>query len=340
MTRPLLTIAIPTYNRAKILSECLNVFLPQVDFFKDQIEFIISDNGSTDETQSVIKLYKEKYPFIKILKNSSNLGPDNNFAKCYNESLGDFLWVFSDDDNINPALLTILIEYLKVNKDFSLIYLNHSTSYNEINSKISKFSIILFSSMINFLDKASWLPFISAIIVNKKNITDKNIIIDFNKFIGSYLIQLSWFFESYLLNSNCVFIENKVVYNRPANSGGYNYFKTFLESYNVMLNYYIEKGLDTEIKHKINNIHIKRDFKDILTYGAKDYTYSMDGSLKIIFKELYIYFNFWTILFPIIVKNCAIEFILNLFTKLIPDDKRRKLIVSNLKKIKKRMRNG
>ena len=48
----LLTIAIPTYNGSKTISDMLNILLPQVD---DRVEIIISDNCSTDNTEDIIR---------------------------------------------------------------------------------------------------------------------------------------------------------------------------------------------------------------------------------------------------------------------------------------------
>jgi abequosyltransferase len=53
--QPILTIAIPTYNRDFILSKALDNLLPQLSIYEDDIELIISDNASTDNTQEVIK---------------------------------------------------------------------------------------------------------------------------------------------------------------------------------------------------------------------------------------------------------------------------------------------
>ena len=54
MEEKLLTIAIPTYNGEKTISDMLELLLPQVD---DRVEIIISDNCSTDDTYDIINKY-------------------------------------------------------------------------------------------------------------------------------------------------------------------------------------------------------------------------------------------------------------------------------------------
>ena len=54
--KPLLSICIPTYNRSGYLEQCLESIVHQERF--DEIEVIISDNCSTDDTEAVCKKYK------------------------------------------------------------------------------------------------------------------------------------------------------------------------------------------------------------------------------------------------------------------------------------------
>ncbi len=52
-----LSILIPTYNRPKMLMECLNSIINNIDF---EYEIIISDNSNNDNTKNAIKNFKEK----------------------------------------------------------------------------------------------------------------------------------------------------------------------------------------------------------------------------------------------------------------------------------------
>ena len=91
MEKPLLSICIPTYNRAEYLAKSLDSLIVQPEF--SQIEVVISDNASTDNTEEVCKHYREKYPNIVYYRNQENI-LDRNFPTVLNDTAiyeGDFL---------------------------------------------------------------------------------------------------------------------------------------------------------------------------------------------------------------------------------------------------------
>lgn len=91
----MISVIIPTYNRAKYLQEMLVSIECMVDV---NVEIIISDDYSTDETPMVVKELQDKYDNIKYLRNSSNKGCGYSRRKAYNESRGEYI-VFADDDD-------------------------------------------------------------------------------------------------------------------------------------------------------------------------------------------------------------------------------------------------
>ena len=64
MTKPLLSICIPTFNRSSYLRNTLNSIVSQQEFLSEKVEIIISDNASTDETPDVVKEFTAKYSNI------------------------------------------------------------------------------------------------------------------------------------------------------------------------------------------------------------------------------------------------------------------------------------
>ena len=114
----LLSIAIPTYNRADCLKRLLNNIIPQALEFKDNVEICISNNSSTDNTREVVLNFKEKYPdLIKYNENEKNLGFDRNVLKVVNMAEGEFVWTFADDDLIVKNGLKEVIGFIIENKD-------------------------------------------------------------------------------------------------------------------------------------------------------------------------------------------------------------------------------
>ena len=125
--KPLLTIAIPTYNGARTIRNMLDILIPQVD---SRVEIIISDNCSTDETQSIAQIYQIKYAFIKYVRNDMNIGADRNFLQCMRMADGKFTMLVSDDDIIIENSLHRILSFLAKYPLTSLAYL-HTISFKD-----------------------------------------------------------------------------------------------------------------------------------------------------------------------------------------------------------------
>lgn len=95
---PLVSILIPVYNRESIISETLECAINQT--YKN-IEIIISDNCSTDNTWSILEEYSKKDNRIKIFKNETNIGPVLNWKKCIDNVKGEFTKILWSDDLIS-----------------------------------------------------------------------------------------------------------------------------------------------------------------------------------------------------------------------------------------------
>ena len=96
-TSPLVTIAIPTFNRAgSYLPSALRSALKQT---YSNIEIVVSDNGSTDNTEQVVKGFSDER--IRYYKHPANIGASNNFNFCVQQARGSFFLRFHDDDLID-----------------------------------------------------------------------------------------------------------------------------------------------------------------------------------------------------------------------------------------------
>ncbi|PCI94995.1 hypothetical protein COB11_03195 [Candidatus Aerophobetes bacterium] len=118
---PILSISIPTFNRASFLQEALDSVLLQ---HQEGVEIVISDNGSSDNTQEIIKHYADKHPFIRVCGFKENKGIDQNIVNVVKHAQGEYVQLFSDDDLFTKDLLkTILDEVVKTSP--MAICLNH-----------------------------------------------------------------------------------------------------------------------------------------------------------------------------------------------------------------------
>ncbi len=94
---PLVSICIPTYNRAGMIGRAIESALGQT--YKN-IEVIVVDNASSDNTDAVVASYVDER--LTYVKNERNLGLFGNFNRCIELATGKFLHILHSDDYIDP----------------------------------------------------------------------------------------------------------------------------------------------------------------------------------------------------------------------------------------------
>lgn len=111
----LLSICISTYNRAGILEKTLETLTNDQDFTSN-IEVIIGDNGSNDNTQEVCIRYSQKYNNIKWFKNNKNINV-YNFTKVLSMASGLYVKFFNDTQRPKPGTLGFIKNQILKYKD-------------------------------------------------------------------------------------------------------------------------------------------------------------------------------------------------------------------------------
>lgn len=92
------SIIVPIYNTSKYLIKCIDSLVNQT--YKN-IEIILIDDKSTDNSKKIIKEYSEKYSFIKSIFNKKNMGIGYSRNKGIQESSGDYLCFVDSDDYLD-----------------------------------------------------------------------------------------------------------------------------------------------------------------------------------------------------------------------------------------------
>lgn len=120
----ILSICIPTYNRAELLKECLEILLPQILCFESEVDVYVSDNCSNDSTEEVVSAFIFRYPFLKYNKNAKNLGYSGNQVKCFQLAQTKYLAILSDDDLYIPESIEYLLTQIR-DKNYSFVAMNY-----------------------------------------------------------------------------------------------------------------------------------------------------------------------------------------------------------------------
>lgn len=120
MTIPL-TVALITYNRAGYLQEAIRSILDQT--YRD-FEFLILDNGSTDETPQIVLSLKDDR--VRYVRNAPGLSASFNWASAIKIARGEFVIIPSDDDLLEPQMLAEQMKMLTNNAGMSAVWVNAS----------------------------------------------------------------------------------------------------------------------------------------------------------------------------------------------------------------------
>jgi glycosyltransferase involved in cell wall biosynthesis len=147
MTQPRLTIAIPTYNRAKQLDRQLNWAVNAIADRWDEIELLVSDNASPDETPQVCQKWQaQTNGRMRIFRQSKNIGITRNCLFCIQEARGDFVWTVSDDDVVLEGTLGWVLSKISNDADDQLAFIHLNGSMSSPEGIIFRQSVYPFQS--------------------------------------------------------------------------------------------------------------------------------------------------------------------------------------------------
>ena len=128
---PRFSIVIPTYNRARFLSRSIESALNQTH---PDVEVIVSDNASTDDTRDVVRQYGDR---VRYHRNETNLGLWGNFALSPELATGEYFSWLTDDDFVRDDFATRAIRALDRADDVNLYvcWAAHSPSPTSLRKK-------------------------------------------------------------------------------------------------------------------------------------------------------------------------------------------------------------
>ena len=305
MSKPVLSICIPTKNRASILNQILYQITSD-DIFIDtnKIEVIVSDNCSNDNTQDICLKYKEKFPNKFIYVRREEDIHDKNFTEILKCANGKYAKLNNDNLYYRNGSLIKIVEILeKIDKD--AIFISNS------DTKDGCAELLDFKNFDEFLNYATYKPtWIGGLCVN----TQKYLGIDApDRFSHLNFAQIDIFARLSasgniaVLNGN--FMDQVNLYKK----GGYNIAEVFGERLFTVLQSLLKEGYLT--KSTYNRV-IKKTLLKHINYYYFDYdnnfSFEKGGYFKYLFKyykfKPYYYFNYLIHLFKLLTRMfCKIE---------------------------------
>ena len=267
--RPLVSVCIPTHNRAKWLDKALGSLVSQ-DIFanSEEVEIVISDNASDDNTPDVVEKYRAQFPTkIVYLQQKSLIAPDENYARVLRTARGQYRKLHNDTLEMNPNTLDYLYEQVKKHvKEKPFLFFANGTAKKSGEMR----SVDEFVKNVSFF--STWIACFGLWD------TDQMFFEWFVQYRQSHLSQTHILFHK--LSENPLYVvDNTPIYtvHNPEKKGGYNIAEVFGRNYLAILKPCVAKGLLSshlyrKEKKKILLKHINPFYFDIKDQWAFDKT--------------------------------------------------------------------
>ncbi len=301
----LLTIYVPTYNRASLLEKNLKALVPQVEKYSKYCRLIVSDNCSLDSTESICSKFLNKIEYIKRDKNN---GSASNFVFAFELKDVSYLWILGDDDIVTDNCLDSIITKILKNS-YPFIYLNFSTLrkglfYTKIKSKddiIVRDKDKLYSLI------GCDLTFISSSIINMKYFTNRQVLIDkkHDPFLQSYIYSccINNNEDKLIVSETCFIIENNI-------NTDYSMYKVFgKDLYNLTRFQINELEFNKKIVDKTYTKYLRKVVMPGLLGAKANNNKVMLNNFNDFYSSTKKYLISWIVFYPLlIIPNCLYGF--------------------------------
>ena len=274
MNNILLSICIPTYNRANVLDETLKKLFSNPEFDKNLIEVIVSDNFSTDNTKHVVS----KYPLVKYSCNDKNVR-DYNYSIVLELATGNYIRLFNDTLSFKQGALKKMLDTIKKHSVVNCNLFFYSNMF------LNKDIIVSIKNKNDFIENVSfhttWIANFGCWKQDFNQISNKD------KYAEFLFVQVDW---SYQIIENTkttlIYFDDLFEVALPKNKGGYNVFDTFINKYLFI----IKKENFKTINYETEKFRLCRYFVypwliSLFVTDKKKYSFETEDVFKILFKK-------------------------------------------------------
>lgn len=230
MTQALLTILVPTYNRAGFVERLLGVLERDLANLP-QVRVVVGDNASTDDTPKVTQAYQRRRPGWLFLRHASNLGPDENFCRCLERVQTPYFWIVGDDDLPREGVIRRVVQLLQEQRP-DLLYLSSEWRPDVSGDRGWTFASTLsvqardrenFAAAINV-----WVTFISGMVVNSDTLRAASPTgLALRRYTGTNLVQLGWVLPVLMAGQRFLTVREPWILATHENTGGYKLLTVF-----------------------------------------------------------------------------------------------------------------
>lgn len=216
---PKVSICIPTYNGAKYIRETLDCAISQT---YTNIEIVICDDGSTDNTVSICEEYKNLDSRIRLYENEENLGLVENWINVIEKSTSKWIkFLFQDDliekdcvEKMINAATSYNVDFVICNREYFFSKKTPQKIQNFYTNIVKTEDVFPSNEVITPAETANCVaPYYfnncigepPALLFNKKGITSKDFPTDYKQIID-YVFVLNQ-----IMTKNFVFLNEKLL---------------------------------------------------------------------------------------------------------------------------------
>ena len=190
-----LSICIATLNRGDFIGETLDSIVAQSDA---QIEIVVLDGGSTDDTEQVVRGFQTTFPQLHYIRQAMPHGVDRDFNTAVEAAKGEYCWLMPDDDLLKPGAIDAVLRACE--RRFDLILVNAEV-------RTCDFKSLLVPNLLGFSDDRSYAPmeierlfedtagylsYIGAVVIRKEVWLAR----DRASYFGSYFVHFGVIFQA------------------------------------------------------------------------------------------------------------------------------------------------
>lgn len=302
MPNALLTIIVPTYNRAAHLAVLLTALRAELSGLEPYVRVLVSDNASTDSTQEITASAKLDWPALTLQRHQENLGPEGNFLSCLAKVSTKYFWIMGDDDCPKRGVLAELVSLLQ-DRNPALLFLNSQWVEEVVGPDQGEVARLAQVAEMNALQFAKavhvWVTFISGMIVNRDSLLDLVDEQELNKFDQTSLVQLGWVLPLLKLEGPFLYVYDECVRATKENSGGYKLLTVFGANFTKIVNE------SFGINHPIARSLIMRNLTQYLPHliwayrnASKNSKFIAENPWRDLGQHLGSYWIYWLLLAP------------------------------------------
>lgn len=113
-----LSICIATLNRGALIGQTLDSIVSQLT---EQVEIVIVDGASTDNTEEVVLSYRQRYASVRYTRLAQKGGVDQDYSRAVELATGEYCWLFSDDDIIKAGAIDAVLGVLQTSPGLVIV---------------------------------------------------------------------------------------------------------------------------------------------------------------------------------------------------------------------------